>query len=100
MIIVSGQVTIAAGEFEKAKPALMDMITETRKEPGCLDYVLVQDPVDANVIRIFERWENELALQAHFGSPHMSAFNAALGAVKLQGADVWAYEAEPTRKVM
>jgi len=92
MLIVTGEVIVEEGALEGVREALGTMETETRKEPGCLTYAFSVDVNDPTMVRIFERWESMDALRAHFGTPHMAAFGAAIGAVQPKSATVTAYE--------
>jgi quinol monooxygenase YgiN len=94
MIIVEGWARFAPGESAKFHAAARKMAEETRKESGCLEYAFSQDLMDPDLVRVIERWEGEAALTAHFATPHMAAFNAALSNAKLVGASVKAYKAE------
>ena len=100
MIIVEGWVRLAPGEVERFRPAAARMAEESRREPGCLDYVLAQELGDPDLVRIIERWEDEASLTAHFATPHMATFNAALASAKIVAASVDAYGAEFVRKLM
>ena len=100
MLIVEGWIRFAAGEIERLTGAARTMIAETRKEPGCLDYAFSRDLVDPDVMRISERWVDDAALAAHFASPHMAAFQAALGDAKREGGSVKSYTAELQRTLI
>ena len=100
MIIVEGWVRLAPGEAEKFVAAALRMAEQTRREPGCLEYAFALDLADPNVMRVIERWQDDGALSAHFATPHMAAFNAALALAKIEGAEVNAYEAEFTRSLV
>jgi quinol monooxygenase YgiN len=50
----------------------------SRAESGCLDYVVTADPVAAGRIVVFERWESEPDLAAHFQMPHITEFRNAI----------------------
>ncbi len=50
----------------------------SRAEPGCLDYVVSADPAAAGRIVVFERWETEPDLAAHFQMPHITEFRTAI----------------------
>lgn len=92
MLIVAAEAVVEAGTVETLREALRAMETETRKEPGCLSYAFSVDVTDPTMIRIFERWESMDALAAHFKTPHMAAFGAALGGARPKSVDVKAYE--------
>ena len=51
-------------------------------------------------MRISERWVDEAALAAHFASPHMAVFQAALADAKMEGGSVKLYSAELVRSLV
>ncbi|GAC1591678.1 MAG: hypothetical protein NVS3B21_10470 [Acidimicrobiales bacterium] len=63
---------IVAGRF-RVDPALRDEFVRSREpamhrsrqEPGCLTYVFSADPIEADVVHLFERWETKEDLAAH-----------------------------------
>mgnify|MGYP002623504209 CR=1 FL=1 len=92
MIIVLGEVVVEAGAVEHVREALVEMQSATRKEAGCASYSFAVEVGDSTRIHIAERWESMQALEAHFASPHMAAFGAAVVAVQPKSMDVKAYE--------
>ncbi len=100
MLIVAGEVKLAdAGQVAQARQALGTMVAETLKETGCITYSFAQDLADASIIRIFERWEDQAALDAHMKSPHMAAFREAMGNMKVEGLEVNIYDASGERPI-
>ena len=79
--------------------AARTMVAETLKEDGCLSYAFARDINDPDLIRIAERWESQEALAAHGQSAHMAAFNAAMGDVQCEGAELWLYSGEAVRRL-
>ena len=55
MIIVEGFVQLAPGEINRFHPAAIEMLRETRNEPGCLTYAFATDRDDPEAVRIVER---------------------------------------------
>ena len=100
MIIVSGWVRLKLGALADLRPHAVSMIAESLKEPGCIDYAYSVDFGDPDLVRIIELWRDDAALAAHFATPHMAAFNAALAKVALAGASVKSYSAELQRTLM
>ena len=88
MLIVCGEVVVDPTAIEKVKGALNTMEQETRKEAGCISYAFAVDINDPSMIRIIERWESMDALTAHFHSPHMAAFGAAVGDLQPKSMDI------------
>lgn len=100
MIIVQGWVKMPPEAVEAMQAAAAVMVAETLKEPGCLDYSFAVDLVAPGTIRISELWVDDDALSAHFATPHMARFNAAMAGAKATGASVKAYTAEHLRTLM
>ena len=74
MLIVAGTIQVDPDSRDAATDALLEMMRETRKEPGNLEYAFTPDLADPGLLRIFEQWESQEALDAHFAAPHMAAF--------------------------
>lgn len=76
--------------------AARTMGAATRAEAGCLDYRMAVDVERPEVLILVERWRDEAALRAHFQTPHMQEFRAALrseGGIET-GMQVFAMKAE------
>lgn len=95
MIVIEGTVRLPPGKVELARPHMEAMIRASRAEPGCIDYAYSLDVLDPGLVRVTERWESRAALEAHFGSRHMSAWRAVFGALGITERDLRLYEAEP-----
>ena len=76
MIVVAGRIQVDPKKRESASTALIEMMQATRKEPACISYTFSHEIDDPSGLRIFEEWESAEALQVHFGTPHMTAFQA------------------------
>ena len=100
MIMIEGWVRMDAADIDRLRPAAATMIAATRLEDGCEEYAFSQDLVDPGLFRIVERWRDEAALAAHFQTPHMAVFSAALGAANRQGGSVKVYKAEVDRSLI
>ncbi len=92
MIVIAGQIRIDAAHWDKAVEAVKVMMAETHKEPGCHAYEFSADLNQEGVFRLFEEWESEAALAAHFKAPHMAAFQKVIGEVGVKGMDLKRYE--------
>ncbi len=92
MLIVAAEVRVEEGAVEKVRDAIRTMETETLKEPGCHAYAFSVDISDATMVRIFERWESEDALRAHFATPHMANFGIAMAKAAPKSMDVKVYQ--------
>jgi quinol monooxygenase YgiN len=100
MLMISGWLKLAAGEFDKVKDQAAVLIAATNREDGCIHYSFARDISDPDLIHIAERWRDQDALSGHSASPHVAAFNKVMGGLKREGADVWLYSAEEVRKLI
>jgi quinol monooxygenase YgiN len=92
MLVVAAEISIEPDIVETVRDALLTMETETRKEPGCQAYAFSVDVNDAGTLRIFERWDSMEALEAHFKTPHMASFGAAISKIKPKNMNVKVYD--------
>ncbi len=65
MLIVAGTFEVEAADQDAFVTARVAAMRDTRTEGGCLEYVMSADPVDATRVMLFERWEDQAALDAH-----------------------------------
>lgn len=79
MIIVAGHVTINPDHRQTAEAAIRACVTETRAEPGNIDYRFSPDLDDSNRINMIEQWADDDAMNAHMATAHLAAFLAAIG---------------------
>jgi quinol monooxygenase YgiN len=90
VIIVIARVEADPARLEELKPALVEMMRASWAESGCLSYSLSVEDAAAGIIIATERWASEADLRAHFASPHMAKFNAAIsGAVRSMDAKMY-----------
>ena len=73
-LIVVAKVVAKEDAVQQLKSELQKLIAPTRKEEGCLDYVLHQDIEDPSIFIFYETWESEAALEKHTQSDHYQAF--------------------------
>ena len=48
-----------------------EVVTETRKEKGCITYTINEDINDPTILAMLEEWENEETLNLHNESEHV-----------------------------
>ena len=88
MIIIAGTVDVDPERRDAALEAGRSLMEETRTQKGCLDYVWSADLVVPGRIYVYERWESEADLRAHFEGPYYLAMRDTIAAHGLRGADV------------
>ena len=92
MIIVTVEVKLKEDSIGEIRNAFRIMDEETAKETGCVKYVSSIDVNDPKIIRIYEIWDSMEALIPHFKTPHMAAFQQALGGIATVSMDAKVYE--------
>lgn len=68
MIVVAGHLTVEPERRAAYLAGCVAVVRAARKAPGCLDFTICADPVDAGRIDVYERWESRAAVEAFRGS--------------------------------
>lgn len=76
-VVIAGTVRVPPENLEAFRPHMARMLAASRAEDGCLTYSYAVDVEDPGLIRVFEAWRDEAALQAHFKTAHMAEWRAA-----------------------
>lgn len=88
LIAVEAAITIAD---PSARQELLERSAPIQKatrddEPGCVVYCFAADPCQDDLIQVYELWESEDALAAHFEHPNYLAMRTMLNDGGLVGA--------------
>lgn len=78
MLIVHVSARITPDALESLRETAARMVAATLAEPGCITYAFTFDILTPGLMRIVEVWQDEAALAAHFKTPHMAEFQAAI----------------------
>jgi quinol monooxygenase YgiN len=65
MVIVGGWFEVDPSERDAFIAGQLDSMRASRAEAGCIEYVVAPDPLDPGRAVLFERWEDQAALDAH-----------------------------------
>jgi uncharacterized protein (TIGR02246 family) len=89
MIIIAGTIDLAdASRRDEALQLAAVLQKKTREEePGCHAYVFSADPCVSGRICVYELWQDEASLAAHFRHDNYLKMRAALGRIGLKSAD-------------
>jgi quinol monooxygenase YgiN len=68
MITVAGALIVDPRERGSYLDGCVAVVEAARRAPGCLDFALSPDLLDAARINVFERWESEPDLERFRGS--------------------------------
>jgi quinol monooxygenase YgiN len=100
MLIVLAKAQVGADAMDAAKAAIADMVAASNAEEGCIEYTFTQDVLQPGVLHIVEKWQDEAALAAHFATPHMAAFGAAIAGLDLKVIEALKFHADDGAPVM
>lgn len=99
MIVVAGEFAFTPGKDDEVRAAMIDMMNETAKEAGCIQYRFYRDVEHADRYHVYEEWETDAHLADHAASAHMQTFRAALGKIGVAKRDVKKMEVDETTKL-
>ncbi len=72
-----------------AKKLLEKLVTETRKEDGCLQYDLVEDNARKGIYFIIELWESTAHHAKHDKTEHLNNFRTQAATLLKSSAEVY-----------
>ncbi|WP_304508599.1 putative quinol monooxygenase [Anaerotignum sp.] len=74
MIVLIAKSVVAEKNRAEFLQVAKKMVTETRKEPGCIFYDLVQDKMEENVYFFVEKYRDQEAVEAHKNSDYFKTY--------------------------
>jgi quinol monooxygenase YgiN len=88
LIAVEAAITVADASTRDEVVARSAPIQQATRdeEPGCLVYCFAADPVQPDLIQVYELWEDEASLQAHFAHPNYHSMREMLNGAGLASA--------------
>ena len=96
-LIIAGTVRAPPENLAGLKPHMQAMLAASRAEDGCLTYSYAEDVAEPGLIRVFEAWRDQAALDAHFQTAHMAAWRAAWPSFGVSDRRLFAYEVASER---
>lgn len=73
-VICLSQMTAKEGKEDKLLKALQILVQQTLNEHGCIAYELWQDLKNPRSIIVYERFQNQEALEEHIKMPYIQDF--------------------------
>ncbi|MFA9563725.1 MAG: putative quinol monooxygenase [Acidimicrobiales bacterium] len=101
MIIIAGHLEYAdRAARDEILAASADLQEATREdEPGCAAYCFSADPTDATRVLVYERWEDQASLAAHFEHPNYDEMRAVFHLFSRTGGEVKKYRCDLSEPV-
>ncbi len=98
-LIIAGTVRVPPENLEAFKPHMLAMLTASRAEDGCLEYSYAQDVADPGLVRVYEAWRDQAALDAHFQTSHMVNWRSHWPKFGVSERNLMAYETASQRQL-
>ncbi|MFC3071338.1 putative quinol monooxygenase [Phenylobacterium soli] len=98
-IIIAGTVRVPPENLARFKPHMEAMLAASRAEDGCLVYSYAEDVAEPGLIRVFEAWRDQAAIDAHFQTPHIAAWRAAWPQFGVSDRQLSLYEVAAERRL-
>jgi len=96
-IIIAGTVRAPPENLDALRPHQLAMLAASRAEDGCLTYSYGLDVAEPGLIRVFEVWRDQAAIDAHFKAPHMAVWRAACAELGVHDRRLSTYEVAAER---
>lgn len=100
MLIVLVKAKVGADALEAARSVIAAMVAASNAEEGCIAYAFTQDLGDPSILHIVEKWQDEAAIAAHFATPHMATFLAAIADLDFQVLEALKFHTDDGLPVM
>jgi quinol monooxygenase YgiN len=98
-LVIAGTIRVPPERLDAFRPHMLAMLEASRAEAGCLIYSYAEDVAEPGLIRVFEAWRDQTALDAHFAQPHLAAWRAAWPEFGVSDRRLIAYEVASERAV-
>lgn len=96
-VIIAGTVRVPPENLARFRPNMLAMLAASRAEDGCLEYSYAEDVAEPGLIRVFEAWRDQAAIEAHFKTDHMATWRAAWPSFGVSDRRLFAYEVADQR---
>lgn len=87
MIVVAGHLTVAPGDRAAYLDSCRVVVEQARSAPGCVDYALGPDLVEADRVNVLEVWATRAALEAFRGAGPDDGFADRIVAIDVREFD-------------
>jgi quinol monooxygenase YgiN len=99
MIVIAGTVRVPPENLDAFRPHMDAMLAASRAEDGCLTYSYAVDVQDPGLIRVFEAWRDQAAIEAHFQMAHMAEWRSQWPALGVSDRRLSLYEVASEREL-
>jgi quinol monooxygenase YgiN len=68
MLVIAGHLVVEPADRDRYVADCTAVVEAARRAPGCLDFTIAADPLDAARVNVYERWETDEELAGFRGS--------------------------------
>jgi quinol monooxygenase YgiN len=98
-ILIAGTMRVPPETLAALKPHMLTMLAASRAEDGCLTYSYGEDVAEPGLVRVFEAWRDQAAIQAHFATAHMAAWRKAGAELGVHERQLFTYDVASQRPI-
>jgi quinol monooxygenase YgiN len=91
-IFITASATAKNGHEKTLEEALREAAVATRKQRGCVEFLLLRVKDDPTTFIGIERWKSEADHQAHLGGAHIQKLMTRLGPILESPPSIVSYE--------
>jgi quinol monooxygenase YgiN len=73
-VTVMALIKAKSGYEDKVREALLNLVSRTRKEAGCINYDLHQSSAEKSLFMFYENWVSKKDLDEHLEQPYLRDF--------------------------
>lgn len=99
MLVIRATLPLDPDRMDEVTELAADLAEASRAEDGVVDYHVTEDLESPGVVRIFEVYEDEAALDSHSDTDHLAAFQAALPDLLVGHPEIMQYEVTSAEEV-
>jgi quinol monooxygenase YgiN len=88
MVIVAGHIMVEPQRRGEYLDGCVSVVEQARGAPGCLDFVISADLLDAGRVNVFERWRSRADVEGFRGSGPSAEQSAAMVSASVTEYDV------------
>ena len=96
-LIIAGTVRVPPENLDRFRPHMIAMLEASRAEAGCQTYSYAEDVAEPGLIRVFEAWESQAHLEAHFATANMAIWRSHWPSFGVSDRQLIAYETASQR---
>lgn len=91
MLVLAGSVRIDPERRDHVVGAAVEVMQQTRTQPGCISFVVSADLEDPGVLHVFQEWETAESFDRHLREPGVEGVRQQLGSLGVREIAVQRY---------